>query len=495
MIDPSDNFEIFGVEPDPRRAGSASVSHFGAGATWSDALGLAVNSPTRWAVIVAPETILNHSFAVEVQDAVADAGLAGIAWVAQFSNGIDVTGESIDCGNYLESPAIPMRSPLRIASSGRPAIALLDLSRLPNPLPETPSQLIEMAASRHRPVYLTSSLRYSSLGSPRADAGRVDVQLGNVDLRRLRSDPTISIVVRSTAGRGHFLRRNLDALGPQVSDAVAEVIVVSSEPIDGVRSQLASFDSAGLLPITVIEAPGTPVPSRTASLTHAIERARGDYVWFVDDDDWAAPDAVEKITAAVHANDRPIIVAAVESVTEQWDGTELRAAVTTRRYLPREWFRAFTGWNHLPNCALVFPTGLCRDRLAATPIVRDLGEDYALQLIMYSAPGATVTVTDSTVARVSIRSGGDSTVTMVDRTPWLRDIGSHISDLSRDPVVSNAALWAMGAAVRDIPYPEEGDGTELDQQAANAAKEASRDTPPRSLIRTLWSRLPRSERT
>ena len=78
-----------------------------------------------------------------------------------------------------------------------------------------------------------------------------------------------------------------------------------------------------------------------------------------------------------------------------------------------------------------------------------------MQLLLFTAPGSTVAVADETIANVSVRTGGDNVVTMTDRAPWFRDLGSHVSDLSEDPIASTSAFWALGRAMRDIPYPAE----------------------------------------
>jgi hypothetical protein len=182
--------------------------------------------------------------------------------------------------------------------------------------------------------------------------------------------------------------------------------------------------------------------------------ARGDYVWFVDDDDWIAEGSVQSIKDAVHALDRPILIGASEVFEEHWEEAILTTSSRSRRYLPREWYRAFTGWNFLPNCSVVLPRALAQQRISECPITRNFGEDYALQLLLLTAPGSTVQVIDETIANISRRSGSDNAVTMTDRAPWLRDLGSHISDLSRDPSASTAAFWRLGSEIRNIPYPE-----------------------------------------
>jgi hypothetical protein len=454
---PIDRFAVFIIDRDVARSGSEPSLLEPLVPSWADAVELAIASRAQFAVIVAPGTILNHSFSSEVSSALEDEALTGIPWAAQFSNGVDISGAYLDCGNYLDAPAVPMRTPRRLAVEGSPAVSLIELRWLAHiPVsdrPRSPTGLVALAAQSGLPVYLTDALRYSSLGVPPLSDSTAAATASSIHPRRYRTDPTISIVVRSVTGRSGFLTRNLTSIAAQNSPPLLEVLVVSSgasPPEPNLRTPGGPETS---LPIRYLAADASEIPSRTANLTAAINHAQGDYIWFVDDDDWIAPGALDAVTSAIHANDRPIIVGGVEAVSEEWDGPDLTSATPIRRYVPTEWYRAFTGWNHLPNCALVLPTELCRRRLRETPIVRDLGEDYALQLLMFSTPGASVSVTNSTIAYVSIRTEGDNSVTMADRTPWLRELGSHISDLSNDPVTAIPALWVLGDAVRLLRYP------------------------------------------
>ena len=457
MDTPIDRFAVFIIGKDAARGRPEPSLLEPLVPSWADALDLAIESEAPFAVIVCPGTILNHSFAFEVASALEDEALKGIPWAAQFSNGVDASGAHFDCGNYLDAPAVPMRTPRRIAIEGTPAVSLLELGWFATmPMADRPrsaTEVVRMAALSGLPVYLTDALRYSSLGSPPVSDSLIAPTASDINPRRYRTDPTISIVVRSVAGRSAFLARNLASIAAQNSPPLLEVLITSS----GSRAPEPSLRSPGgleaSLPIRYLETDASELPSRTANLTAAVNQARGDYVWFVDDDDWIAPGALDAVASAIHANDRPIVVGGVEAISEEWDGHAVTSATHIRRYLPTEWYRAFTGWNHLPNCAVVLPTELCRRRLMETPIVRDLGEDYALQLLMFSTPGATVSVTTSTIAYVSIRTEGDNSVTMEDRTPWLRELGSHISDLSNDPVTAIPALWVLGEAVRSLPYP------------------------------------------
>ena len=152
-------------------------------------------------------------------------------------------------------------------------------------------------------------------------------------------------------------------------------------------------------------------------MTAALSTATSEYVWFVDDDDWVTSHGLDVIRSALHAADHPIVVAASDAFSETWADEKLSESVLDRHYYPGEWYRAFTGWNFLPVCSVVMPRELALERLSASPILRDLGEDYAMQLLLFTASGSTVAVVEETIANVSVRPGADNVVTMSDRAP------------------------------------------------------------------------------
>ncbi len=411
--------------------------------------------------VVEPDIILNHQFSTELAAAVSDPGLDGVAWLALVSDGIDILGERLDSGNYLEDPATPAARPLRLVGRAEPAVSVVAVGMLQSivasrAVPGTFSDLVGAGAEHGIPVFFSHRLRFSSLRervAPPADSVNAIAGIRPVSIR---PDPTISVVVRTATSRPAMLERNLGALaGEHAESPLLEVIVTSTAGEDSLTDIIADASRRhASLPLVALPVESDEAASRSAAMLGGLSAARGDYVWYVDDDDWVAPGSVERIKDAVHAADRPILIGAVEAYDESWEGDQLLDAALARRYLPREWYRAFTGWNFLPNCSLVIPREIAMGRVSAAPPHSDLGEDYALQLLLFTAPGSTVHVIDETIANISWRKDGDSVVAMEDRTPWLRDLSSHISDLSNDPTVSTAGWWRLGIAVRDLPYPD-----------------------------------------
>ncbi len=462
QVDISTHFRAFGVDRVDSAGTLGRPFELGQATTHLTAARMILNEKSgdpAFVIVVAPNVILHRGFADEIVSAIGDPGLAGIAWACLFSDGTDIDGRPCDAGNYLDDPATPMHSPLRAAAAADPAIAAYDAAFLrellePGEMIGDATAVIAAAQAAGRLSYLTSRLRFSAK-DPRPPPAPSQTATGvGALLRANRPDPLITVAVRTTGRRAELLHRNLAALAHQASPALAEILVVSADLSKDELAALVHGASEDFdLPISVVGTPRADAASRTAALTGAIEQARGDYVWFVDDDDWAAPRAIDVIAGSVHANDRPIVIGAVAAVAESEGDPGGGDSSLIRTYLPSEWFRAFTGWNHLPNCAIAMPTDVARRRLRDVPLASDLGEDFALQLLLFTAPGSTVTTVDPTIAYVSVR-GDDNSVTMADRTPWLRELGSHISDLATDPEASTAALWTLGRAVRDIPYPD-----------------------------------------
>ena len=432
--------------------------------------------------IVAPETILDRGFFGQLAAAINDPALEEVKWTCLASSGTDIEGQFRDNGNYLDDPSMPVGYPPRILAATDPAILLVDTAELQRIAGRTDHPSLTDLASTSliggSPLFLSQSLRYSSLDTPRsvsnAAVGDRTYQADNhTDLTSVRPDPTISLVVRTTLKRPALLERNLDALaGEHTTDPLLEVIVASTSDSEKLSSVVEDAKSRRPdLPIRRLSVEAGLGPSRTVAMTTALNAAKGDYVWFVDDDDWITPGSIRRLKASVHARSLPILVGAVASLEEAWHEDRLISTTPKRLYEPAEWYRAFTGWNFLPNCSIVVPRVLAQRRMAVAPLHSDLGEDYALQLLLYTAPGSMVDVVDAVIANVSWRPGSDNAVTATDRAQWLRDLSSHVSDLQRDASAATAAFWQLGRAVRDLPYEP------ILEEAATSTTLAATDDP------------------
>ena len=111
----------------------------------------------------------------------------------------------------------------------------------------------------------------------------------NSDL--LPSDlPLVSVIVRSM-DRQH-LQEALDSLASQ-NYANLEVLVVNATG----TSHRALGAVCGQFPLRMVE-PGVPL-QRSQAANAGLDAALGDYLMFLDDDDWFGPDHVSNLVAAV----------------------------------------------------------------------------------------------------------------------------------------------------------------------------------------------------
>ena len=457
---------------------------------------------TPYLGIARRHVLLNTGFADELRAAITDPGLFEVRWLSLISDGLDISGRFVDQGNFLDDPVMPSAAPLRVAAWGDPAIVVIDVARL-RELDDrvgsvtTFNELLAAGNQAALATFISSRLRFSFPGERSSYRG-TDPEAPDPPsaakraewLRSVRPDPSIAVAVRTTASRPGLLRRNIVALSEaHEGSAASELLIVSSDDRLDAAAAEATRDVNGI-PLKTVHVPDDGTPSRVAAMAAALSTATSEYVWFVDDDDWVTSNGLAIVRSALHAADRPIVVAASNAFRETWTDETLSESVLDRHYYPGEWYRAFTGWNFLPVCSVVMPRELALERLSVSPLLRDLGEDYAMQLLLFTAPGSTVAVADETIANVSVRTGADNVVTMTDRVPWFRDLASHASDLSRDPMASTQAFWALGRAIRDLPYPTE-PPPESDAPEPDPSGGLPGDTTQRARQRLgrLWKRI------
>ncbi|HVF84275.1 MAG TPA: glycosyltransferase [Sphingomicrobium sp.] len=153
------------------------------------------------------------------------------------------------------------------------------------------------------------------------------------------------LVVHNTA---KYLPQCLESISTQ-GDSDFEIIAVddasSDNSLDLLR-QHAVCDTR--MSIVRLETNGGAGPARNAG----VERARGEYIWFVDSDDWVAADALSKITAAL-ANRPDVLLFGWERVFP--DGTVVPCPALNKlssapaKFVLHEWPNAVgilhTPWN------------------------------------------------------------------------------------------------------------------------------------------------------
>lgn len=290
---------------------------------------------------------------------------------------------------------------------------------------------------------------------------------------------SLSIVTRTQFRRPHLIRRYLSTLTRARHPAVALEVVISTD-IDraGAEAQFAALQADfPALTLSLAVNDGRHGHSRVDNLLGGLFAARNDYVAFVDDDDYIHLDAFESLATLRFLGNRPLAIMATELRDEVWVETNsgrwvLESTAFSESYAPSRWHGMFMGYNHLPICAMVMPRDWARARVEGFPMRHDLSEDYTLFLLLLSAPDLPlIHELPETFCVVSLRDDGSNTVTMTDRSPWVRDITLFLNDLFiADPQAGIGAYQIQSAVSQQFartfrPPPP----------AATAAPAAGRD--------------------
>ncbi|MFI6261775.1 CDP-glycerol glycerophosphotransferase family protein [Micromonospora sp. NPDC051006] len=130
----------------------------------------------------------------------------------------------------------------------------------------------------------------------------------------------ISFVVPAYRVQG-YLRECLDSILGQPFTDLEVIAVDDCSPDDSgeIIAEYAARDQR-VRPVRLTENAGLG-PARNIGL----DRAVGEYVWFVDGDDWLAPDCLPEVAARLHAT-RPDVLL-VDHVRTHWNDTATRSAM------------------------------------------------------------------------------------------------------------------------------------------------------------------------
>lgn len=265
----------------------------------------------------------------------------------------------------------------------------------------------------------------------------------------LSSAFSVSVVVRTQFTRIHLLERLLSSLGRARIPEIDLEIILSSDADRKLAEAETSRLAAHHVNLTIrLQHNAATRHSRVDNLVGGARAALGDYVVFIDDDDYVDLFAFKSIRGARFCGRQPVIVTDTELHAEEWHSTPsgrwvLADSRPHDRHPARGWRDMFSGINRLPICAVMVPRERLLARLDCHRIAHDLSEDYALFLLLLTDPALPEIVEiPSTFCHVSIR-GDDNSVTMPDRRPWARDIAAHLSDLTANQAVAGPGVWQL----------------------------------------------------
>jgi hypothetical protein len=258
---------------------------------------------------------------------------------------------------------------------------------------------------------------------------------------------SLSIVTRTRFERPHLLRRLLTSISRARLDDMALEVVLSSDqdPAVAERHFNQLKDEFIHLNLRLRSNPAMGF-SRVNNLIRGLETAQNDYVVVIDDDDYLDISAFEALRLALFAGQAPVIVTTSGVYAERWEaaadgGHVLAESVLTRTYPASGWRNMFSGVNALPVNAAIFPRQFLQRRLIGFQFEHDLSEDYALALLMLTAPDLPeIFESPCAFCNISLR-GSENSVTMLDRRPWVRDIAGYLRDLTQNRSVAGPGCW------------------------------------------------------
>ncbi|MEM9059707.1 MAG: glycosyltransferase family A protein [Pseudomonadota bacterium] len=269
------------------------------------------------------------------------------------------------------------------------------------------------------------------------------------EVRRRAPAISLSIITRTLFGRPHLLRRMLASISRARREDVSLEVILSTDAEPAIAERWfkeLQVDFQHLkLRLKINPASG---PSRVTNLLGGLQVAAGEYVMFLDDDDYLDLFAFETIRTAGFAGNRPLIVTSSDVHEETWENTPSGRWVLTHsmemsRYPAAGWRQMFDGVNRLPICGMIIPRARLRARLKLASLNHDLSEDYALFLLVLTDPELpAVYECVESVAHISVR-GSENSVMMTDRRPWVRDISGFLADLTRSGAVAGPGQWAV----------------------------------------------------
>jgi hypothetical protein len=162
--------------------------------------------------------------------------------------------------------------------------------------------------------------------------------------------PKVTVVI-TTRDRLAYLREAVASVREQHGVA-HELVIVDNGSADETPGWLASLDEPG---VTTLRIEHDPQRSRAANISVArnagLDRARGQYVWFLDDDDRLRPGALALLATALDRH--PTAIAAVGARTRFADGVSMgRVSHPLRRVVRDMGGELLLGWSFIPGQTL-----------------------------------------------------------------------------------------------------------------------------------------------
>jgi hypothetical protein len=310
------------------------------------------------------------------------------------------------------------------------------------------------------PFDLRETVNYSHLSVPGRPVSQEDVlDLYDRGLARARSQrrPSLTIACRTQFRRPELLERaclSFSACHHYTSGlADLRIQLITDQVPEGAEPVLSRLRAA--YPLAALECLYHEVRpnrhSRTDLLLAAVEQAQTDYIWFIDDDDYVIPPAIPALARCL-VPDSPVLVVSSSLVAdEKWakrsfpqegenGALELTESNKSSRYHAARLFQVLRGRNFIPNCSMILPVVLLRERIKHKLALGDFGEDYYLLLLALTSSRVEVCALDTDLAVISIR-GKENTVSQSDRSAWHHAYATFMLEILNNQEANSPFLW------------------------------------------------------
>ena len=312
-------------------------------------------------------------------------------------------------------------------------------------------------ATTEGPLLIDTASDFTYLRLPKSGSARPDlISLFDNALRRARVRKLkLDFAIRSCLDRDHLLERAVrSCVGAAIessTDLEINIRVITNAPEQEVSRISQEFSLA--FPVSKISVESFQLRpnrfSRTDLLLQAVESSQADFIWFIDDDDFVFPGAVNSLARTVLAPAAIAMFGDCRTFEERWRFNATLGRQTLTHYEPRDLLRAagvlksFQGENHIPICGMILPLELMKQQLSGVQARGDYLEDYFVLLRLLVAPLVEIEILPHTFAGISLR-GNENTVRTRDRSPWNQSYAAFLHEILASEQAVNPLLWQIG---------------------------------------------------
>lgn len=269
-----------------------------------------------------------------------------------------------------------------------------------------------------------------------------------------KNNNKFSIIIRTKFQRNELLERALASLYFSKIKANVEIeTILVSDDFSGYPKKFVQIEK--MLNIVKVKSQKTAsIPSRTLNIVNGVNAVKGDYVSFLDDDDYVDVDYFSDISKRISSENFDLLFFSARALKEKlsFDGQRLLVLSEERviDYLASDALSFARGVNMTPVSAFSVRSSVIKQFIAKDLLKHDLSEDYTL-LIGLLCSDLRVSILNKILNYISLRDGDENTVTQVDRTKWLRDISDHLSVLySNTEVAKRLNFYAELSSIPSV---------------------------------------------